>query len=691
MPRRARHLIPAGLPRRGELVAVCAVAILAAHLLFAQLTLVLALVFAATGKVSRWRMWWLLGPAAAGLAWTLAAGPGHALAGFAAGPSSILRYLSAGHLAGHLGHPLAAFGGARSWLPRQFPVALVCGSAEAALIGWLDWLHTDEWAVPPPRPGLVAALRRAAGASAIRAGTVVTRDGCALGVVSSTGAVADLRWTEASGGMLIAGAVASDVTLAGLQMVHAALRRRKPVIVLDPGDTTVARALNAACRATGTPLLTAGSPEAGGDAVRNGGTASVSAGDAVSVSAGGAVSVSGKGTVSVSGKGTVSAGARGAAAAGASGLWGRGTARVRQSDARAASAGAVIADAAVAGGRGTGAAVAGAEFAGAEPADGEFAGGEIDRAAIDLGRVVRGRLAVLLPAGSADLTASACTELGALARDLRRIGVDGDTLVWVPRGEQVPVQALAPLLREGPDAGLAVVIATTSPAAAAELGGLTGTALIFRVADADLAAGLAPRTGTRLLPRSLAAAQAGQRANTSLQAAPEPGHPVYPGSAYPGAAVPLGAPVPAVTASTAVASPLDLVPSPMIPARTLLTLGPGEFVLATGTPPQRLIERARIVPARLPHPPAHPVTDHSDIGYPETGHPDTAYPRTGYAGMGHPVTGHSDTGYPIAGRRDTGHSDTGYPGTGYAGTGRRDTGHQGTGRPGMSRRPGVGA
>src|SRR5882757_8137777 len=116
MPRRARHLIPAGVPRRGELIAVCAVAILTAHLLLAQLTLVLALVFVVVSKASRWRLWWLAAPAAAGLAWTLAAGPAHAAAGFTAGPSAILW-----HLAGRAGQPLAGFGGARNWLPRQFP------------------------------------------------------------------------------------------------------------------------------------------------------------------------------------------------------------------------------------------------------------------------------------------------------------------------------------------------------------------------------------------------------------------------------------------------------------------------------------------------------------------------------------------------------------------------------------------
>ena len=230
MPRRARYLIPRGLPRRGEVIAACAVAILLAHLLLAQLTFVLAVIFAIVSKTSRWRLCWLLGPAVAGLAWTLAAGPGNALAGFAAGPSSILWHLGGGHLAGRTGHPLAGFGGARGWLPRQFPVALILGAVEAALAGWLNWLHTDEWAVRPPRPGLVAAVRRAIATRVIRAGSVVTREGAALGVVPGTGAIAELRWAEAARGTLIVGAAAQDVTLAGLQLVHAALRRRKPVI-----------------------------------------------------------------------------------------------------------------------------------------------------------------------------------------------------------------------------------------------------------------------------------------------------------------------------------------------------------------------------------------------------------------------------------------------------------------------------
>jgi hypothetical protein len=454
VPRRARHLLPAGLARRGELVAAGAVAILLAHLLLAQLTLVLALALAAIGKSSRWRPWWLLVPAVAGLAWTLAAGPGNALAGFAAGPASILAYLSGGHLASHLGRPLAAFAGLQGWLPRQLPVALVTGAAEAALIGWLDWLHTDEWAVPPARPGAVAAVRRALAANAVRAGGVVTRDGCALGVVPSTGAVAELRWAEISHGTLIVGAAAQDVTLAGLQVTHAALRRRKPVIVLDSGQADIARAVAAACAATGTPLLDAGP-------------------------------------------------------------CGPGTAWTREPD---------------------------------------------DRVASELGRVVRERLAVLLPVDTSELAARACAGLASLARDLRRIGVDGDALVWVPHGERVPAQALAALVRDSALAGLSVLIGTTSPAAATELGGAVGATLMYRVADPELAASLAVRTGLRLLPRPVAAPLVGE--------------------------------------------PPDLVQSPVIPARALLSLGQAEFVLAVSAPRPRLIAPGRLVPARLPRPAA---------------------------------------------------------------------------------------
>jgi hypothetical protein len=513
VPRRARHLIPTGLPRRGELIAVGALAVLVAHLLLAQLTLVLAVPFAVVAKTSRWRPWWLLAPAVAGLVWTLAVGPANALAGFAAGPASILRHLGGGRLAGQPWHPLAGFGGAGNWLPRQFPVALISGAAEAALIGWLDWLHTDEWAVPPPRPGVIAAARRAIATRAIRAGTVVTREGTALGVDPATGAIAELRWAEVTRGVLVVGAAERDVTLAGLQVVHAALRRRKPVIVLDSGDVGIAHALEAACAATGTSLLAGGSSQGGGS---------------VPVAAGPA------------------AGGRDAEA-GASELWGRTARREGQ------------------------------------PGDWQ---------AVDLGRVVRERSAAFLRVDSAELAARACADLASLARDLRRIGVDGDALVWLPRGELAPARALAELVRDGQDAGLAVVAGTTSPAAATELAGLAGTVLVYRLVDPDLAASLASRTGSRLLPRALAAALAGPRGGDRWPAVPAAA-----GSGYPAATAYPAAPAAATSADAAVT---DLVPTTVIAARTLLTLGQAEFVLAVSQPRPRIVAPGRRVPARLP-------------------------------------------------------------------------------------------
>jgi hypothetical protein len=374
MSRRARHLIPLDLPHRREVMAACAVLLVVAHLLVAQLTLGLAVVFTAIGSASRWRLWWLTGPALAGLAWALAVGPAQAAAGFADGSAHVLDYLGQGQLARRLGHPLEAFAGTGDWLPRQLPIALISGAAEAAVIGWLGWLHTDELALPPRRPGAVAAIRAGLAAALIRSGSVVTREGCALGVAPATGAVVDLRWREVAGGVLVVGTVAQEATVTSLQVVHAALRRRKPLIVIDASaDGAIAGALSAACTATGTRLRTA-APD-------------------------------------------------------------------------------------------------------------------------DLGRVVRERSAALLRVGSAEAAARACAAIGALGRNLRRIGVDGDGLVWIPGCDPLPVAALEPLISAGRAVGLPVLMTTTSAAVARELAGLVGVVLIHRLADPTAAAELADLAG----------------------------------------------------------------------------------------------------------------------------------------------------------------------------------------------------
>jgi hypothetical protein len=265
MPRRARYLVPRGLPRRDEILAVSLVLAVLAHVLFAQLTILLAAVFYLITRMTRWRLSWLTVPAAAGLAWTVAAGPRAALTGFTAGPAQIADYLGAsGHQADHLLHFTAAFTGIGSWLPRQLPLALVAGAAEAALAGWLTWLHTDERDLRPARPGLIVAARRAAAVRAVRAGGVVTRDGACLGVAPGSGARVTLSWAEAAGGISVCGSSGPDVLTTGFQLVHAAVRRRKPVLAVDhTADPGLTRKLTAVCAAAGAPLLVFGEDQAG--------------------------------------------------------------------------------------------------------------------------------------------------------------------------------------------------------------------------------------------------------------------------------------------------------------------------------------------------------------------------------------------------------------------------------------------
>jgi len=276
MPRRARYLVPRGLPRRDEILAVCVVAVVLVHLLFAQLTIVLAAVFYLITRVTRWRLSWLTVPAAAGLAWTAAVGPRAAAAGFTAGPAQIVDYLNAsGHQADHLLHFTGAFSGLGNWLPRQLPLALLAGAAEAALAGWLNWLHTDEADLPPARPGLIVAGRRAATVRAIRAGGVVTRDGGCLGVAAGSGARITVSWAEVAGGVSVCGSSGPDVLTTGFHLVHAAVRRRKPVLVVDhTADPGLTGKLAAVCSAAGAPLLVFGedSPEDGPEDGTVGGT-----------------------------------------------------------------------------------------------------------------------------------------------------------------------------------------------------------------------------------------------------------------------------------------------------------------------------------------------------------------------------------------------------------------------------------
>jgi hypothetical protein len=249
-PRRARYLVPLGAPRRSELLAAVAVAAVVASVLFAPLTLVLAAVFDAVSKASRWRPLWLAAPAGCGVVWALAIGPGEAATGLRRGPAAAVSAMATGPAAvSRL--PAAIFRG----LPGQFPLALILASGVATVAWWVRWLHTDEWDLPAARPGLVSRWHRRQATASLRAGCTLTRDGVRLGVEAATGRAAVLCWLDAGGGVLVTGAAPPAVLASGLLLAGAAIRRRKPVIVVDlTGDRDLPGALAARCGAARAPL-----------------------------------------------------------------------------------------------------------------------------------------------------------------------------------------------------------------------------------------------------------------------------------------------------------------------------------------------------------------------------------------------------------------------------------------------------
>ncbi|HEX6449882.1 MAG TPA: hypothetical protein VF060_10515 [Trebonia sp.] len=570
-PRRARYLIPEQLPRRGEIAAACVVLLLAAHLLFAQLTFLLVVVFTGIGKATRWRPSWLVLPAAAGVVWTLAIGPAAAAAGFAAGPSRIFGYLGA-HGALHV-H--GAFDDAGSWLPLQFPLALIAAAAEAALVCWLEWFHTDEWAVRPARSGFATAVRRAVTTRAIRGGSVVTRDGATLGVAPATGARAALSWAEVAGGVLFAGAAGRDITATGFQLLHAALRLRKPVIVLDlTSDPALGSALAAACPAAGTPLRTFGTENGSYEPFRDVDAArrtklvlALLGGDSraaqlplrtafelmTAVPADAQVPVLDDVLHLLN---PMAARARLRLVARDSPL----AARLGEQVQAAAHLAKAEPEAVTAVARRLAEIRSSADGGWLRPAD----GGHPD---IDLARVIRDRSAALFRPDTPWMARLVCADLLALGDDLRRLEVDGDAVVVLCGCEKLPAEMVGRLVDSGATAGLPVLATTTSAPAAAGLAEVFGTLVIHRLVDADgraAAASLSARTGTRPVPAGVAAADG------------------------PGSAQGLEGGV------------LDLVARPVVSVRDLLSLRTGQFTVAVQSPRQRLVALGAAVPARLP-------------------------------------------------------------------------------------------
>ena len=598
MPRRARYLIPRGLPRRDEILAVCVVLAVLAHVLFAQLTIILAVVFYLITKMTRWRLSWLAVPAAAGLAWTAAAGPRAAAAGFAAGPAQIADYLGAsGHQADHLLHFTAAFTGIGTWLPRQLPLAIVAGAAEAALAGWLSWLHTDEWNLPPARPGLIVAARRAATVRAIRAGGVVTRDGGCLGVVPGSGARITLSWAEAAEGVSVCGSAGPDVLSTSFQLIHAAVRRRKPVLAVDHTcDQGLTGRLAAVCAAAGAPLLVFGAAQ-GQRAGAAAAWAQMACYEPFRHGDPGRRAAMVTAMLSWDGPGRQY---RRSCLAYLEDVFelldaAPGDPRVPVLDdvihllnpvamrARMEYVPAVYPRRDVLAERTR----VSMSLISAEPATTaelrrqlqELRASPLGRwlrpsaggpaADIDLGRAVAERAVVLFrlggpdpsspPESSAMLTRLVCQDLLAAGAALNGIGVDGDGIVWLSECGSLPRHAVTDMIARGAASGLPVLAATTSSQVAADLADLVNVVVAYRMNDAAAARRLSEVTG--------AAAPAG------------PGRPPEPG---------------------AIADPgVQAGPAPEADAAGLSALRDGEFLLAVKDL-RRLVPRGLPVPARVP-------------------------------------------------------------------------------------------
>jgi len=569
-----------------------------AHVLFAQLTIILAVVFYLITKVTRWRLSWLAVPAAAGLAWTAAVGPRAAAAGFAAGPAQIADYLGAsGHQADHLLHFTAGFTGIGTWLPRQLPLALVAGAAEAALAGWLSWLHTEEWNLPPARPGLIVAARRAATVRAIRAGGVVTRDGGCLGVAPGSGARVTLSWAEAAGGISVCGSAGRDVLATSFQLIHAAVRRRKPVLAVDhTSDPGLTARLAAVCAAAGAPLLVFDAAQ-GQPAGAAAAWARMACYEPFRHGDPGRRAAMVTAMLSWDGPGRQY---RRSCVAYLEDVFelldaAPGDPRVPVLDdvihllnpvamrARMEYVPGVYPRRDVLAERTR----VSMSLISAEPATTAELGRQLrelraspygrwlrpaagGRAAdIDLGRAVAERAVVLFRLGGPDpsspaessamLTRLVCRDLLAAGAALNGIGVDGDGIVWLSECGSLPRHSVTDMIARGPGSGLPVLAATTSPQVAADLADLVNVVVAYRIADAAAARRLSEVTG--------AAAPAG------------PGRPPEPG---------------AIVSAGAKAGP-----GPAADAAGLSALRDGEFLLAVKNP-RRLVPRGLLVRARVP-------------------------------------------------------------------------------------------
>ena len=435
------------------------------------------------------------------------------------------------------------------------------------------------------------AARRAATVRAIRAGGVVTRDGGCLGVAAGSGARVTLSWAEAAGSIAVCGSSGPDVLTTGFQLVHAAVRRRKPVLAVDhTADPGLTGKLAAVCAAAGAPLLVFGA-----DGRRAGAAAP------------------GPGRPATSRSGTAPPGSR-AALITAMLSWDGPGRQYRRSCVSYLEDVFELLDAAPGDPRvpvlddvihllNPVAMRARMEYVpavyprrdvlaerirvstsliNAEPATIAELGRQLRElraspfgrwlrpspggpaAEIDLSRAVAERAVVLFRLGGPDpspgaessamLTRLVCQDLLAAGAALNGIGVDGDGLIWLAECGALPRQPVTELIARGRGTGLPVLAATTSAQVAADLADLVNVVVAHRMEDTAAA---------RRLPRRGGRGPAGRGHRRTWVPPPEP-------------------------------RPRDRGGH-----RGLSALRDGEFLLAVKNPP-RLVPRGLLVRARVP-------------------------------------------------------------------------------------------
>jgi hypothetical protein len=224
----------ASFPHR-ELAAGLASFVVVAQLALAPVTLVIAAVLTLTGRISRWRLNWLLLPAVAGTGWLAAVRVTVAVPAFVAGSGTLIAAeLAVARHPGWLLHPVSQLGaaplaGAGWWLPRELPLTLLAGTIEAAIVLWIIRRRSPAaW-----RPGAIAVVRRRAAAAALASSHTVTAGGCAIGINPSSGRRAGFTWAEARRGVLLTGPDDEQLRQLGLAVVCAAMRMRKTVIIIE--------------------------------------------------------------------------------------------------------------------------------------------------------------------------------------------------------------------------------------------------------------------------------------------------------------------------------------------------------------------------------------------------------------------------------------------------------------------------